>query len=114
MTAVPAVAGTVATATGDVPFEWKAALIVLVGLSVLVAIAAHIVNIWKATRKEPPVERQIQDAIDRHEEAAKERNADQAIQLSKNFERIEKKLESHDEQFKEIWQAIPWTARKPV
>ena len=111
MTAVPAVAGTVATATGNVPFEWSAALLVLVGLSVLVAIAAHLVNIWKATRREPPVEQQIQDAVDRHEAEAKDRNAEQAEQLKQNFGRIEKKLEAHDAQFKELWQAVPWTQR---
>lgn len=111
LTAVHAVAGTVATATGNVPFEWSAALLVLVGLSVLVAIAAHLVNIWKATRREPPVEQQIQDAVDRHEAAAKDRNAEQAEQLKQNFGRIEKKLEAHDAQFKELWQAVPWTQR---
>ena len=112
LTAVPAVAGTVATTTGNVPFEWSAALLVLVGLSVLVAIAAHLVNIWKATRPEPSVGAQIQRAIDRHEEAAKTRNDEQAKALDVNFTRVERRLEAHDSQFKELWQAIPWTTRR--
>ena len=112
LTAVPAVAGTVATATGNVPFEWSAALLVLVGLSVLVAIAAHLVNIWKATRPEPSVGKQIQDAVDRHENAAKDRNSEQAEQLKQDFARVEKRLEAHDAQFKELWQAVPWTQRR--
>ena len=113
MTAVPAVAGTVATATGEIPDQWNAVIVVLIGVSVLVAIAAHFVNIWKATRKEPPVEVQIQNAMDRHEEAAKDRQAEQSAMLETNFARIDKKLEAHDQQFKEIWQAVPWSPRRP-
>ncbi|GEM_PF-5808448 len=92
--------------------QWRAALIVLIGCSVLVAIAAHLVNIWKATRKEPPVETQIQNAIDRHEASAKQRNDEQAKAMEANFGRIDRKLESHDSQFKELWQAVPWTTRR--
>ncbi len=120
LTAVPAVAGTVATATGGVPDQWTSALIVLIGVSVLVTIAAHFVNIWKATRKEPPVETQIQNAIDRHEKAAKERAEDQQKSLDANFEqvgkdieRVEKRIEGHDDQLRELWRAVPYTARQP-
>ena len=113
LTTVPAVAGTVATSTGDLPFEWSAAVLVLVGVSVLVSLAANAVKIWKDTRREPPVEQQIQNAMDRHEESAKDRQAEQAAMLESNFGRIDKKLEAHDAQFKEIWQAVPWSPRRP-
>ena len=112
LTGVPAVAGTLAATTEEIPMQWRAAMIVLIGLSVLVAIAANLVNIWRATRKEPPVEKQIQNAIDRHEAEAKDRADDQKEALEANFERIDRKLESHDSQFKELWQAVPWTTRR--
>lgn len=113
LTTVPAVAGTVATATGEVPFEWSAAILVLVGLSVLISLAANSVKIWKDTRPVPAIGEQIQNAIDRHESAAKDRQAEQCKQLDDNFGRIEKRLDGHDEQLRELWRASPYTARKP-
>lgn len=119
---VPAVAGTVATATGagEVPFEWRAVVLVLVGVSVLAAIASHLVTIWKMTRPVPPVGEQIQNAIDRHEKAASDRNAEQSKHLDDNFDqigkdigRVEKRLDGHDDQFKELWRAVPFTVRSP-
>ena len=86
-------------------------MLVLVGVSVLVSLAANAVKIWKDTRREPPVEQQIQNAMDRHEEAAKGRQAEQTEQLTQHFSRIDKRSEAHDAQFKEIWQAVPWSPR---
>lgn len=121
LTAAPAAAvGTVATVTGAPSFEWGAALIVLAGISVLVGTAAHAVNIWKATRPVPPIGDQIQNAIDRHEKAASDRNAEQEKHLDESFEqigkdigRVEKRLDGHDDQLRELWRAAPYTARQP-
>lgn len=95
MTAVPAAAaGTLATVTTGVSFEWGAALVVVAGLSVLSGFVANGVKIWKDTRPIPPVGEQIRQAIVQHESQEKDKRVGCQAQNLREFERLDRRVEA--------------------
>lgn len=95
MTAIPAAAaGTLATVTTGISYEWGAAVVVLAGLSVISGFIANGVKIWKDTRPVPAVGEQIARAIDQHEKREKEGRAGCQQSNQREFARLDRRVEA--------------------
>jgi hypothetical protein len=91
-----AAAGLSASTAEHIPFEWAAAIQVLAGVALLLALIANGVNIWKITRPVPPVGDQIKNAIREHEAKSEGVLLDCRAGMQKEFERTERRLDAHE------------------
>lgn len=107
MTAVPAAAaGTLATITSGVSFEWGAALVVVAGLSVVSGLLANGVKIWKDTRPIPPVGEQIRQAIVQHEQADKDKRTEQQDANQREHDRLDRRVETTEKNVGSLEKAV--------